>query len=128
MKRAACYQRHLLTIFSLESSTFSTEMRCIACILSLASPNSLILLDELGRGTSPLEGLGIAHAVSEVLCQGQATIFFATHYHKLRNTLKAYPQIAQKQLKVDVLSQLDMHDSGSCLSYRFLVEDQKHEK
>ena len=48
-------------------STFSNEMASAAMILGLATPNSLILIDELGRGTSPSEGIGISHAIAEGL-------------------------------------------------------------
>lgn len=48
-------------------SSFANEMASSSMILGLASPNSLVLIDELGRGTSPVEGVGISHAVAEAL-------------------------------------------------------------
>ena len=65
-------------------STFMMEMIEVAHILKRATSNSLILLDEIGRGTSTFDGLSIAWAVTEDVCQriGARTLF-ATHYHQL---------------------------------------------
>ncbi|WVQ67512.1 uncharacterized protein L199_005712 [Kwoniella botswanensis] len=54
-------------------STFASEMATSAMILGLATPNSLILIDELGRGTAPLEGLGLSHAIAESLINRQVS-------------------------------------------------------
>lgn len=78
-------------------------MQATAYLLSLASPATLILIDELGRGTSPLEGLGIAHAVSEALSKTRATTFFASHFHQLTQSLAGHPNVSQRQLRVDVI-------------------------
>ena len=48
-------------------STFANEMASSAMILGLASAESLVIIDELGRGTSPIEGIGISHAIAEAL-------------------------------------------------------------
>ena len=48
-------------------STFANEMASSAMILGMATANSLVLIDEVGRGTSPLEGVGISHAIAESL-------------------------------------------------------------
>jgi DNA mismatch repair protein MSH4 len=48
-------------------STFANEMASSAMILGLASPESLVIIDELGRATSPKEGVGISHAIAEEL-------------------------------------------------------------
>ena len=48
-------------------STFSNEMASAAMILGLATSDSLVIIDELGRGTSPCEGVGISHAIAESL-------------------------------------------------------------
>lgn len=66
-------------------STFYVEMSELACILNAATPRSLIILDEIGRGTSTYDGLSIAWAVVGYLCEEQRMIrtLFATHYHEL---------------------------------------------
>ncbi|AWD32863.1 DNA mismatch repair protein MutS domain protein [Candidatus Fokinia solitaria] len=67
-------------------STFMVEMLETARILQSASQNSLILLDEVGRGTSAKEGMAIAIAVTEYVHeQIKAKTIFATHYHELGN-------------------------------------------
>ena len=65
-------------------STFMVEMVETAAILSQATPNSLVILDEIGRGTSTYDGLAIAWSVVEAMHdQVQARTLFATHYHEL---------------------------------------------
>lgn len=66
-------------------STFYVEMSELAYILNCAGPRSLIILDEIGRGTSTYDGLSIAWATVEYLCRPQKRIrtLFATHYHEL---------------------------------------------
>ena len=75
-------------------STFMVEMKEVAYIMQNATPKSLLILDEVGRGTSTLDGMSIAQAVVEYLSQKKnlkAKTLFATHYHELcslENTLE----------------------------------------
>lgn len=67
-------------------STFMVEMNEVAAILKNATENSLIILDEIGRGTSTFDGMSIARAVLEFVCKKKtlgAKSLFATHYHEL---------------------------------------------
>jgi DNA mismatch repair protein MutS len=76
-------------------STFLVEMTETAAILRHATPRSLILLDEIGRGTSTFDGLAIAWAVAEHLherCPG-AKVLFATHYHELTRLAAELPRV-----------------------------------
>lgn len=86
-------------------STFYVEMSELAYILNTATEKSLVILDEIGRGTSTYDGLSIAWAVVEYLCdyRGQIRTLFATHYHELtvlEGTIKGL-----KNLNVDVQEQ-----------------------
>ena len=67
-------------------STFMVEMSEVADILKNATPNSLVILDEVGRGTSTFDGVSIAKAVAEYICGNKklgCKTLFATHYHEL---------------------------------------------
>ena len=82
-------------------STFFVELAETKKILTEASPRSLVILDELGRGTSSSDGVAVAQAVlhhlaSHVGCLG----FFATHYHSLGAEFKHHPEIAEKRMSI----------------------------
>ena len=71
-------------------STFMVEMTEAATILSGAGPQSLVLMDEIGRGTSTFDGLALAHAIAERLLQhNRAMTLFATHYFELTQLAQA---------------------------------------
>lgn len=84
-------------------STFLVEMNEAANILNNATPKSLILLDEVGRGTSTFDGLSIAWALSEYLHnkpEVAAKTLFATHYHELNELETRYERIKNFNVKV----------------------------
>ncbi|KAF9805911.1 hypothetical protein IEO21_08898 [Rhodonia placenta] len=81
-------------------STFANEMAASAMILGIATPNSLILIDELGRGTSPRDGVGISHAIAEELIKLKSYVFFATHFNELTTTLSRQPSVVNLHLAV----------------------------
>lgn len=69
-------------------STFFVEMKETAEILKYATPKSLVLLDEIGRGTSTFDGLSLAWATAEELLLKRAKVLFATHYHEMTGLAK----------------------------------------
>ena len=88
---------------SLGESTFMVEMTEAANILNNVTPRSLVLFDELGRGTSTYDGISIAWAIVEYLHQrprAQARTLFATHYHELNEMEKQFPRIRNWNVSV----------------------------
>ncbi|KAL8417895.1 hypothetical protein RB594_001492 [Gaeumannomyces avenae] len=84
-------------------STFFVELSETKKILSEATPRSLVILDELGRGTSSYDGVAVAQAVlhhvaSHIGCVG----FFATHYHSLATEFEGHPEIRARRMQIQV--------------------------
>jgi DNA mismatch repair protein MutS len=102
-------------------STFLVEMIEVANILNNATDKSLILLDEVGRGTSTFDGISIAWAVAEYLHESAGSrgrTFFATHYHELTEMALLFPRIKNLHIKVKEWNEsiifLRKIDNGSC--------------
>ena len=88
-------------------STFMVEMNETASILNNVSERSLILLDEIGRGTSTYDGISIAWAIAEFLHQhpSQAKTLFATHYHELNEMTNSFERIRNFNVSVKEIGQ-----------------------
>lgn len=85
-------------------STFMVEMNETANILNHATAKSLVLLDEIGRGTATFDGLAIAWSVAEYLASEiKAKTIFATHYHELNELASLLPNVANFQVTVKEL-------------------------
>jgi len=83
-------------------STFLVEMSEVAAILNTATPASLVLLDEVGRGTATFDGLSIAWAVAEALHAGaRPRTLFATHYHELTELEQLLPGVKNIHVSVE---------------------------
>ena len=83
-------------------STFMVEMSEVASIINSATPNSLIILDEVGRGTSTYDGLAIASSISKYIVENiNAKTIFATHYHELTDLENRYDNILNYRIEVE---------------------------
>ena len=109
---------------SLGESTFMVEMNETASILNNLSERSLVLLDEIGRGTSTYDGISIAWAISEYLHEhpARAKTLFATHYHELNEMSESFDRIKNynvsvKELKDNVLFLRKLKAGGSAHSF-----------
>ena len=109
---------------SMGESTFMVEMNETASILNNISDRSLVLLDEIGRGTSTYDGISIAWAIAEFLHENpaQPKTLFATHYHELNEMCEQLPRIhnfnvSVKELKDTVLFIRKLVPGGSAHSF-----------
>ncbi|AWI24713.1 DNA mismatch repair protein MutS [Flavobacterium pallidum] len=109
---------------SMGESTFMVEMNETASILNNISDRSLVLLDEIGRGTSTYDGISIAWAIAEYLHEhpSQPKTLFATHYHELNEMSDMLPRIQNynvsvKELKDTVLFVRKLVKGGSAHSF-----------
>ena len=109
---------------SMGESTFMVEMNETASILNNLSERSLVLLDEIGRGTSTYDGISIAWAITEYLHEhpSRAKTLFATHYHELNEMCESFARIKNynvlvKELKDQVLFLRKLVPGGSQHSF-----------
>lgn len=109
---------------SMGESTFMVEMNETASILNNISERSLVLLDEIGRGTSTYDGISIAWAISEYLHEhpSRPKTLFATHYHELNEMTETFSRIKNynvsvKELKDNVLFLRKLTPGGSAHSF-----------
>lgn len=99
-------------------STFFVELSETKKILADATPRSLVILDELGRGTSSYDGLAVAHAVlHHVATHVGCLAFFATHYRSLAAEFVDHPEVAEKRMKIDV------DEAARQVTFLYKVED-----
>lgn len=107
-------------------STFMIEMTETATILSNLSPRSLVILDEIGRGTSTYDGLALAWAVAEYLYEQKIRTLFATHFHELIELAKTHPDVknynvAVKQWQGEIIFLHKIVPGGTDQSYGIYV-------
>ena len=116
---------------SVGESTFMVEMTEASDILNNISPRSLVLFDELGRGTSTYDGISIAWAIVEYIhenSRGRARTLFATHYHELNEMEKSFPRIknfnvAVREVNKKVVFVRKLQPGGSNHSFGIHVAD-----
>ncbi|HPP07853.1 MAG TPA: DNA mismatch repair protein MutS [bacterium] len=107
-------------------STFMVEMSETASILNNLSERSLVILDEIGRGTSTYDGLALAWAVAEYLYQHRVRTLFATHFHQLIELARTHPcvrnyNVAVKQWQDEIIFLHKIVPGGTDQSYGIYV-------
>ncbi|XP_043431236.1 mutS protein homolog 4 [Prionailurus viverrinus] len=100
------------------SSTFMKEMKEIAYILHNANNKSLILIDELGRGTNTEEGIGICYAVCEYLLSLKAFTLFATHFLELCHIEVLYPNVENMHFEVQHVKNTSRNKEAILYTYK----------
>lgn len=95
-------------------STFMVEMTETAAMLKQATPNSLLILDEVGRGTATFDGLCLAQSILEhILNNVKSQVFFATHYHELTSMDQVFTQVKNVHMKI--------HDHGGNIEFLHIL-------
>lgn len=95
-------------------STFMVEMIETATMLKQATPNSLLILDEVGRGTATFDGMCLAQSILEhILNDVKAQVFFATHYHELTSMDQVFSQVKNVHMKI--------HDNGGIIEFLHIL-------
>jgi len=95
-------------------STFMVEMTETATMLKQATSNSLLILDEVGRGTATFDGLCLAQSILEhILNDVKAQVFFATHYHELTSMDQVFSEVKNVHMKI--------HDNGGQIEFLHIL-------
>lgn len=98
---------------SRDKSTFMLEMSETAHILKHATPRSLVLIDEIGRGTSAAEGLALAASIANHLINfNRAHVLFATHYHEIATSPLLSDHVDSIQM---ACTEAEVHENGSVI-------------
>uniref|UniRef100_A0A3Q3E6L5 MutS homolog 4 n=1 Tax=Labrus bergylta TaxID=56723 RepID=A0A3Q3E6L5_9LABR len=105
--------------FETNCSTFMLEMKEISYIIHNVSDRSLIIIDELGRGTSAEEGIGICHSVCEFLLSLKTFTLFATHFLELCQLESLYPNVENQHMEVQHTRSAD--SGAESVVYTFLL-------